>query len=82
MGASMFRQKFWHRSAGSVILCAGVAVIAYELGLWGFGVFLGLTRWDRVVYFLLTGLYDVAVMIPLYFLLAKIGSIGGNQWKE
>ncbi len=82
MGASMFRQQYWHRSACSVILSAGLAGIAYELCLWGIGIFLGLTRWDRGIYFLLTGMYDVVVMIPLYFLLARIGFIGGNQWKE
>ena len=82
MAASLFRQKYWHRSAGSVVLSAGVAGVAYELGLWGVGVFLGLTRWDRVSVFLLTGLYNAAVMIPMYHLFAKIGSIGGNQWKE
>lgn len=82
MGASLFRQKYWHRSAGSVVLSAGVAQVLYELGLWGVGIFEGLTRWDRGIYFLLTGLYSVAAMIPLYYLLAKIGTIGGNQWKE
>ena len=82
MAASLFRQKYWHRSAGSVVLSAGVAGVAYELGLWGFGLFLGLTRWDRAGFFLLTGLYNAAVMIPMYFLFARIGSIGGNQWKE
>ena len=82
MAASLFRQKYWHRSAGSVVLSAGVAGLAYEIGLWGVGVFFGLTRWDRVGIFFLTGLYNAAVMIPMYFLLAKIGTIGGNQWKE
>ena len=65
-----------------MVLSAGVAGLAYEIGLWGVGVFFGLTRWDRVGIFFLTGLYNAAVMIPMYFLLAKIGTIGGNQWKE
>ena len=78
----LFRQKFWHRSSGSIILCAGMALLAYELGLYATGLFMGLTRWDRIVYFLLTSAYTIAVMIPLYQLIYKIGKIGGHTWKE
>lgn len=79
---ALFRQTFWHRSAGSIILCAGIAVMAYELSLYGAGLFLGLTRWDRILKFVFAGAYSVAALIPLYFLVHRIGLIGGNVWKE
>lgn len=78
----LFRQKFWHRSAGSIIMCAGIAVMAYEIGVYGACLFQGLTRWGRLFYFLMTGVYSVLTLIPLYYLIHRIGLIGGNTWKE
>lgn len=78
----LFRQKYLHRSAGSIIICAGAAVFLYEIGIFAAGISLGLTRWGRLFYFVLSGIYSAAVMIPLYFLVHRIGLIGGNQWKE
>ena len=78
----LFRQKFWRRSTGSMILCSAIAMFLYEMGLYGTAIFLGLTRWDRLSYFLLTALYSILVMIPLYQLIYKIGCIGGHVWNE
>ena len=33
IAAAMFRQMFWHRSKGSILLCAAIALMGYELGL-------------------------------------------------
>lgn len=79
---SLLRQQYLHRSIGSVVVCAGLAQICYELGLWGIGLFLGMTRFDRLGRFFLTGVYSTAVMVPLYWILNKIGTMGGRQWKE
>lgn len=79
---SLLRQQYLHRSIGSVVVCAGAAVTGYELALWGIGLFLGLTRFDRLGRFFLTGLYSTAAMVPLYWILNKIGTMGGRQWKE
>lgn len=81
-GAALVRQMYLHRSRGAIVLCAGLAQMLYELGLYGLGVFMELTRWDRLGSFALTGLYGLLVMIPLYPLVHKIGLIGGNTWKE
>lgn len=80
--ASLFRQKYWHRSTGSILFCAGAAMILYELGLYASGLFLGLTLWNKLPRFLLAGIYSVLAMIPMYRLLHRIGLIGGNIWKE
>ena len=82
VAAVIFRQMYWNRSRSSMVLCAGAAQMAYELGLYAVGLFMGLTRWDRLGSFVLTGVYSVLIMIPLYPLICKIGLIGGNTWKE
>lgn len=82
MLCGLFRQKFWRRSTGSMILCSAIAMLIYEVGLYGVALFLGRTRFDRLPLFLLTALYSIAVMIPLYQLIYRIGSIGGHVWNE
>ncbi len=78
----LFRQKYWHFSGGSVFLCSAIAMLVYELGLFLIALFGGLTRWDRVNYFLLTAAYSIAWMIPLFQLIYRIGKMGGYVWKE
>ena len=80
--ACMFRQMYLYRSRGSLTVCAGLALMLYEMGTYISGVAEGLTRWDRVGSFLATGILSFIVMIPLYKLIYKIGLIGGNTWKE
>ena len=82
IGACIFRQMYWHRNQGSIVLCAGLALMLYELGTFAVGMFSGLTRWDRLSTFAVTGALSIAVMIPLYTLINAIGQIGGHTWKE
>jgi len=82
IGATLFRQLFWHRSKGSIILCSGIALVLYELGLFVVGIGSGLTHWGRLPSFALTAVFSCLVLIPLYSLIYKIGLIGGNTWKE
>ncbi len=82
VGACIFRQTFWHRSRGSITLCAALALVAYELAVFAVGLFLGLTHWARFGNFLATALVSWIVLLPLYSLLYRIGQIGGNTWKE
>lgn len=82
VAATLMRQSYLHRNKISIVLTAGAALMLYEIGLYIVGLFMGLTRWDRIISFLLTGVYSWAVMIPLYNLINKIGLIGGTTWKE
>ena len=82
LGASLFRQMVWHRSRGAIVLCACLAAIIYEIGLYFTGLFMGLTSWYRLPRFLITGLLTAAVMFPLYYFIYRIGQIGGYTWKE
>lgn len=80
--AVMFRQLYWHRSKGSVVLCAAVALMGYEIGLFAVGLFEELTLLSHIGTFLLTGIYSCATLLAYYPLIYKIGLIGGNTWKE
>ena len=80
--ATMFRQVFWRRGLRSTVLCAGFALMFYELVLFGIGLITGLTLWNRGLVFLFTGLVSWALMVPLYPLIYRIGKIGGEPWKE
>ena len=82
MAATLFRQMYWHRSKGSVILCAALALTGYEIGLFAVGLSSQLTHWGRFPSFVLTAVYSCLVQIPLHSLIYKIGLIGGNTWKE
>ena len=82
IAAVLLRQMYLHRSKGSIVLCAGLALMGYELGLLAVGLFQGLTLANRAHTFVLTGVYGVLTMLPLYPLIYKIGLIGGNTWKE
>ena len=82
IGAALFRQLYWHRSREALLLCACIALMLYEITVFGGALFMKLTRWSRFSRFLLTGLYSCAVMIPLFPLIHKFGTIGGHTWKE
>lgn len=82
IGTCMFRQRYWHRNLSSIVLCAGIALMVYEISVFGLGIFTGMTHWGRFFPFLSTGLLSWAVMLPLYPLIHAIGQIGGNTWKE
>lgn len=80
--ASLFRQAYWHRNRNSILLCAGLALMLYEIGVFVAGVALGLTNWYRLPAFLITGVLSWMIMIPLYPLIDRIGQIGGSTWRE
>lgn len=82
VAAAIFRQSVWRRGFRSNILCAGLALLVYELAVWGTGVFLGLTYWSRVFVFLNIWLLSFLVMMALYPLIRKIQKIGGETWRE
>ena len=82
VGAAVFRQMFWRRGFSSNMLCAGIALMVYELAVYGTGIFLSLTYWSRIGVFLLTGAFSWIVMLALYPLVRRIQKIGGETWTE
>ena len=79
---ALFRQKFWRRSTVSNLLCSGLTMLVYEVGLFITATFMGLTRFSRGIYFLETAAYSIALMIPLYQLIYRIGQMGDHVWKD
>ena len=82
IAAAFFRQSFWRRGFRSNALCAGLALLVYEIAVWGTGIFLSLTYWSRFGVFFLTWLLSAAVMLALYPLVCRIQKIGGETWRE
>lgn len=80
--ATVFRQMYWHRSKGSILMCTMIALTVYEMSLFVTGLVQELTIFSRIGSFVLTSIYSCLALIPLYSLIYKIGLIGGNTWKE
>ena len=57
-------------------------MLVYEAGLFITALFMGLTRFSRGIYFLETAAYSIALMIPLYQLIYRIGQMGDHVWKD
>lgn len=82
LAGALFRENFWRRGFASDVLCAAVALLAYELAVFSAGLFLRLTTWHRFGVFLLTAILSILVMIPLYNAVSAIDRLGGETWKE
>ena len=80
--AGLFRQMYWHRSFGSIALCAVISIMLYEMLLFVIGLLMGLTILPRVSVFALTGAFTCITMLPMYPLVRAISKIGGESWKE
>ncbi len=79
---AILRQSYLRYSFGSVYLCAGVAVLLYEIALLCVGLFLEHTTVQSWLHFLLTGIYGLVVIPGLYPVFTAIAKIGGETWKE
>ena len=82
VAAALFRQAFWTLGLGTTVLCTGAGMAVYELALMIMGLFMNLTRWNRLGVFLMTALLSAAAVFPLYPAVRAIGKIGGEPWKE
>ena len=82
VGASIFRQSLLRKSFSATVLCAGAALLLYELVIFGIALFLNLTYPGRFPVALITWGLSFAVMPLLYPILVSIGKIGGETWKE
>ena len=80
--AAAFRQGYLRRSMGSDLICAGVAMVAYEMAVFAVGVSLNLTYTARWSVFFMTAIISTLAAGALYRPLTHIGTIGGNTWTE
>ncbi len=82
VGMSVVRQTYLQRGFGTALLCVGICMIAYELAVFGIGLFLGQTYGYRALGFLLTALCSMLAVPVLYPLFLRIQAIGGETWRE
>lgn len=82
VGVCIFRQAYLQESFSSAYLCTAMAMLAYVLTNFLFGLFLGLTPLSRIFGFLVTAILTLLTVPVLYPVLKAIGAFGGYQWKE
>lgn len=80
--AAMLRQNYFRRSFGSVFLCATLAMVAYEMCVFLFGLVFANTAPQRAIRFLLTGIFSVLSLPILYPITRAIDKIGEKTWKD
>ena len=82
IAAALFRQSFWTLGLSTTVLCTGLGMAVYELALMIIGLFMNLTRWNRLGVFFMTAVLSAVLVFPLYPAVRAIGNIGGEPWKE
>lgn len=82
IGAAFLRQSYLQKSFGAVLLCMVLAMLLYELAVFGITLFLNLTILERLGSACLTGLFSTLAVPVLYPIVQAVGTIGGETWKE
>ena len=80
--AAIFRQAYLQKGFFALLLCAGLAIVLYEMGIFLIGWFLSQTGTQRFWVFPGTAGLSCLCLPVLYPILLSIGKIGGETWKE
>ncbi len=80
--ASLIRKSLFRKSLSSTMLCACLAVMLYEMGVFAFGLLFQSTSLARMTRFLLTGGLSLLSYPILYPLVTTIEKIGEKTWKD
>ena len=80
--AAVTRQSLFRKSPGSTLLCATVAMVLYELGIFGFGLLFRNTTPDRILRFLTTSGLSLLSYVVLYPATNAIERIGETTWND
>jgi len=75
-----FRQGYLQAGFGAAMLCAGLAMLAYELAVFAITLFLGQVRLANFPGFLVTALVTLPAAPVLYPIFLSIG--GGDVWND
>lgn len=79
---TLLRQAYLQKGFGSAMLLTALAMVLYELLVFGIGAFLGLTAYSRILGFLLTAGLSLLVAPGVYPIALAVGKIGGEVWRE
>ena len=80
--AALVRQILFRKSFSSSMLCACIAVLLYEMGVFAFGLIFQNTALFRIVRFLITAGLSLLSYPILYPLTTAIEKIGEKTWKN
>lgn len=80
IGLSMLQQTLLRKSTSSDLLFLTVAIMVYELAVFGIGVATGETALFRAISAVATGVMTVICSFILYPIFTAIDKIGGNTW--
>lgn len=79
---AILRQAALPRGIGSILLCAAISMLLYELVVFVIGLILGQTVPQRLSSTLFTALWSLFAVPVAYPVLRAIGKMGGETWKE
>ena len=77
---NIIRHAFLQRTFSSVLICAGLGLLIYELMVFLIGFFLGFTTVARLQVFLVTAGISVVGIPLMYPIVLAISKIGGETW--
>jgi hypothetical protein len=80
--ASIFRQSYLRKGFSATFLCAGFAMLVFEMLIFFVAMVLGQTFPARWSVAFATGTLSVLAVPVLHPVLVAIGKIGGETWKE
>ena len=80
--AAIFRQAYLRKGFSALILCTGLCMVLYEIGVFLIALFLKQTYPQRFSCFLLSAAWTMLCLPAVYPGLLSIGKIGGETWKE
>lgn len=80
--AAVVRESFFRKSLSSVLLCACVAVLLYEMSIFAFGLLFQSTSIIRITRFLITSVLSLLSYPIVYPLVTAIEKIGEKTWKD
>jgi hypothetical protein len=78
--AAWLRQSYLQSGFGAAMICTAAAMLVYEMMVFLFGVFLGMTTFSRIGSFFVCAVLTMVPAPVLYPILKAIG--GGDIWKE
>lgn len=76
------RQSYLQPGLPATLLCTALAMVIYELAVFGYCLLVGYAIFPRIVSFLMPALLSTAAALVIYPLAKAISAIGGNLWNE
>ena len=76
------RQSYLPPGLPATLLCTALAMVMYELAVFGYCLQVGYTTFSRMISFLMPAVLSTAAALLIYPLAKAISAVGGNLWNE